>query len=142
MHRVSNWKELTFMDNAISCETSQPKGCAGSIADATRCVSCPEAVPAGQSPAGATAPPTQASRGNAHRQSRRQAPPGSDFDTPAAQGIKRILLLGATGRTGRHVLAYALRQGFEVSALVRSPDRVAEHSERLTVRMGAPLNPS
>src|ERR1700680_1814694 len=137
------------MDNAILCETSQSKGCAASLAAATRCVTRPdstaalhEARPAEGPPARATAVPPQTSRGNAHRQRRRQAPFGSHLDTPAAQGIKRILLLGATGRTGRHVLDYALKQGLEVSALVRSPDRIAVHSERLAVRMGSPLNPS
>ena len=137
------------MDNAILCETSQSKGCAASLAAATRCVTRPdstaalhEARPAEGPPARATAAPPQTSRGNAHRQRRRQAPFGSHLDTPAAQGIKRILLLGATGRTGRHVLDYALKQGLEVSALVRSPDRIAVHSDRLGVRMGSPLNPS
>lgn len=36
----------------------------------------------------------------------------------------RIALLGATGRTGRHVLTAALAQGHEVSALVRDPARL------------------
>jgi uncharacterized protein YbjT (DUF2867 family) len=137
------------MDNAIPRETLQSNGCAASPAAATRCVTrsdstaaLHEALPAERPCARAKAAPIQTSRGNAHRQRRHQAPCGNHLDTPAAQGIKRILLLGATGRTGRHVLDYALKQGLEVSALVRSPDRVAVHSDRLAVRMGSPLNPS
>lgn len=36
----------------------------------------------------------------------------------------RIALLGATGRTGHHVLRDALSRGMAVSALVRDPDRL------------------
>lgn len=38
--------------------------------------------------------------------------------------IKRILLLGATGRTGNEVLHMALRQGYLVNILVRDKSRV------------------
>ncbi|MFD1884732.1 NAD(P)H-binding protein [Paenibacillus wenxiniae] len=37
-----------------------------------------------------------------------------------------ITLLGATGRTGRLVLQYLLRAGHDVTALVRSPERLQE----------------
>ena len=53
---------------------------------------------------------------------------------------KRILLLGATGRTGSLALEYALAQGFEVTALVRRPDAIAVKSDRLTLIEGSPLN--
>jgi putative NADH-flavin reductase len=39
---------------------------------------------------------------------------------------RRILLLGATGGTGRQVLLQALEKGYEVTAFVRSPQRLAE----------------
>jgi len=39
--------------------------------------------------------------------------------------IKRVLVLGATGRTGRYVVEYALERGLEVVALVRHPQRIA-----------------
>ncbi len=55
--------------------------------------------------------------------------------------VRRVLLLGATGRTGRHVLHHALLRGLEVVALVRSPDRVTTQSSQLKVIMGSPLNP-
>jgi uncharacterized protein YbjT (DUF2867 family) len=53
---------------------------------------------------------------------------------------KRILLLGATGRTGRHVLEYALSQGIEVAALVRRTAAITAHSDKLTVIEGSPMN--
>lgn len=36
---------------------------------------------------------------------------------------KKILVLGATGGTGRHIVAQALARGHEVTALVRSPEK-------------------
>ncbi|HLY96230.1 MAG TPA: NAD(P)H-binding protein [Sideroxyarcus sp.] len=53
---------------------------------------------------------------------------------------KRILLLGATGRTGRLALEYALSQGLAVTALVRRPEAITVQSDRLTVMEGSPLN--
>ncbi|QCX01667.1 SDR family oxidoreductase [Aggregatimonas sangjinii] len=37
----------------------------------------------------------------------------------------RILVLGATGRTGKRIVAYALAQGYQVNCLVRDVDRIA-----------------
>jgi putative NADH-flavin reductase len=54
--------------------------------------------------------------------------------------MKHILLLGATGRTGKQVLKYALDNGYSVTALVRSPAKITEQSERLTVIEGFPTN--
>jgi putative NADH-flavin reductase len=53
---------------------------------------------------------------------------------------KRILLLGATGRTGRLVLEYALSQNLEVTALVRRAAAITVQSDQLTVIEGSPLN--
>ena len=50
----------------------------------------------------------------------------------------RLLLLGATGRTGGHVLDLALAGGHEVTAFVRSPDKVGP-KPRLRVIGGDPL---
>jgi putative NADH-flavin reductase len=55
--------------------------------------------------------------------------------------IKRILLLGATGRTGSLALEYALAQGLAVTALVRRPEAVGVQSDRLTLIEGTPLSP-
>lgn len=52
----------------------------------------------------------------------------------------RILLLGATGRTGKHVLSYALEKGYQVSCLVRKPERLKQHPN-LSVFEGDPRNP-
>lgn len=38
----------------------------------------------------------------------------------------RILLLGATGGTGRHIVGDALARGYEVTALVRSPEKARD----------------
>lgn len=53
---------------------------------------------------------------------------------------RRILMLGATGRTGSLALEYALAQGLEVTALVRRPEAVTVQADRLTVVGGSPLN--
>ena len=50
----------------------------------------------------------------------------------------RLLLLGATGRTGGHVLDLALAGGHEVTAFVRSPDKVVP-KPRLRVVGGDPF---
>ncbi|MCJ2130684.1 NAD(P)-dependent oxidoreductase [Methylobacterium sp. E-045] len=39
---------------------------------------------------------------------------------------RNILVLGATGGTGRHIVAQALAQGHAVTALVRSPDKAKD----------------
>lgn len=47
-----------------------------------------------------------------------------------------ILLFGATGGTGRHLLTAALEAGHHVTALVRHADRVGVRHERLRVVVG------
>ncbi len=55
----------------------------------------------------------------------------------------RILLLGANGKTGREVLARALKQGHRVTALVRSEDRLADtRHDALIVKVGNVCDPS
>jgi nucleoside-diphosphate-sugar epimerase len=54
--------------------------------------------------------------------------------------LKKILLFGATGRTGELVLAYALSKGYEVKALVHSPEKITIKSDRLTIIKGLPSN--
>jgi putative NADH-flavin reductase len=51
---------------------------------------------------------------------------------------KRVLLLGATGRTGKHALTFALEKGYEVVALVRDPAKINIQSAGLTVLTGLP----
>jgi putative NADH-flavin reductase len=49
---------------------------------------------------------------------------------------KNILVLGATGRTGREVVSQALAAGFNVTALVRDVRRLPVVSDRLQVVQG------
>lgn len=48
----------------------------------------------------------------------------------------KIIVFGATGGTGRHVLEQALQQGYGVTAFVRSPGKLGLSDERLTVIRG------
>lgn len=48
----------------------------------------------------------------------------------------KILILGATGPTGRHLVDLALRSGDWVTALVRDPAALGEVADRFTVVMG------
>ena len=52
----------------------------------------------------------------------------------------RILIVGATGRTGRRLVARALERGFGVTALVRNPAKLQLGHERLTVVQGNVLD--
>ncbi|WP_341900175.1 NAD(P)H-binding protein [Fluviicola taffensis] len=54
--------------------------------------------------------------------------------------MKRILILGATGRTGKLAVEYALGQGYSVTALVRNPEKISLSSDKLTVIKGQPTN--
>ena len=49
---------------------------------------------------------------------------------------KRILVLGATGGTGKAVVAQALALGHEVTVFVRDPNRLESNRERLRVLVG------
>lgn len=51
-----------------------------------------------------------------------------------------ILLLGATGRTGKWILQEALKQGHEVHALVRDKTKLSMVHERLIVFEGLPTD--
>ena len=53
----------------------------------------------------------------------------------------RIAVFGATGLTGGLVVAGALEQGHQVTALVRDPRRVSPVPPGLTVLGGSPLSP-
>ncbi|RCW63370.1 NAD(P)-dependent oxidoreductase [Saliterribacillus persicus] len=51
-----------------------------------------------------------------------------------------ILLLGATGRVGSHIVTYALHEKHHVTALVRTPEKIQINNENLTVIQGNVLN--
>lgn len=50
---------------------------------------------------------------------------------------RKILVLGATGGTGQQVIVRALQQGYEVTAFVRTPQRLAITDDRLRVLAGS-----
>jgi putative NADH-flavin reductase len=53
---------------------------------------------------------------------------------------KRILILGATGRTAKHAIPFALAQGYRVVALVRNPAKISVKSDCLTILTGLPTD--
>ncbi|MCA6380314.1 MAG: NAD(P)H-binding protein [Cytophagales bacterium] len=57
-------------------------------------------------------------------------------------GIKSILILGATGRTGKLIVEKALQKGLEVTVLVRHPEKLSEwqHHPKLEILKGDVLN--
>jgi len=50
---------------------------------------------------------------------------------------RKVLVLGATGGTGRAVVSQALQQGHDVVAFVRNPQRLAVTHDRLRVLTGS-----
>lgn len=53
-----------------------------------------------------------------------------------------VLILGATGRTGRHLLDAALEAGYRVHALVRDPGRLIISHPHCTLFQGSPADPT
>jgi uncharacterized protein YbjT (DUF2867 family) len=56
--------------------------------------------------------------------------------------LTRVLIVGATGGTGRQLLAQALKQGYAVTALVRTPGKLSGKDPHLTVVQGDVLDRS
>jgi putative NADH-flavin reductase len=54
----------------------------------------------------------------------------------------KILIMGATGSLGQHLVAQALLRGHEVTALVRNPLKLLISGPRLHVIVGNALNPA
>src|SRR5215470_11144017 len=52
----------------------------------------------------------------------------------------KLLVLGATGGAGRHIVSEALDRGHLVTAFVRSPEKLQRTSENLVVIKGNPLD--
>lgn len=53
----------------------------------------------------------------------------------------KVLVIGATGRTGRHAVRRLLARGDEVTAFARNPSAVTEISDRLRVVQGDARDP-
>ena len=56
--------------------------------------------------------------------------------------VSRVLIVGATGGTGRQLVAQALERGYAVTALVRDPARLPIEHPQLTVAQGDVLDPA
>jgi uncharacterized protein YbjT (DUF2867 family) len=54
---------------------------------------------------------------------------------------RKLLLLGATGLTGGHLLTQALEHGHEVTALVRDPDKLPAEHAQVRVLTGSSTDP-
>src|SRR5437667_2727263 len=52
----------------------------------------------------------------------------------------KLIVLGATGGTGLEIVRQALERGHSVTALVRSPDRLKQFGDQITVEHGDLLN--
>lgn len=69
-----------------------------------------------------------------------------DADTPTANPpetdqMSTVLVIGASGSIGRHVVAAALRAGYETRALVRAPAQASLFPEEARIVVGDPTDP-
>jgi putative NADH-flavin reductase len=48
----------------------------------------------------------------------------------------KVVILGASGATGQHLVRQALHQGHKVTAFARSPSRFPVHDERIRTHRG------
>lgn len=62
----------------------------------------------------------------------RTSPSGKSSGRP----IRRLLVIGATGGTGQHLVAQALELGYEVTAFVRDPAKLRVTHPQLTIMRG------
>ena len=54
--------------------------------------------------------------------------------------VKKIVLIGASGFVGSALLNEALNRGFEVTAVVRHPEKIKIENEHLKVKKGMSLH--
>jgi len=52
----------------------------------------------------------------------------------------KIIVFGATGGVGRHVVKQALEKGFEVTAFVRNPSKLEVEHDKLHIIQGDAFN--
>lgn len=64
---------------------------------------------------------------------------GSGGRSATRRGL-RLLVLGATGGTGLELVRQAVKRGHFVTAFVRSPERLKEFGDRITIKQGDLLN--
>ena len=75
-------------------------------------------------------------RSASRRIARALGSPPSRLISSSGRPMKRILVVGATGRTGRHVVTEALRAGYELTVFVRDPGRLSVDAKSVVVRVG------
>lgn len=68
--------------------------------------------------------------------------PGGGSRPVRASTPTRVLIVGATGGTGRQLVAQALERGHEVTALVRNPRKLGVEHPRLRILEGDVLDPA
>jgi putative NADH-flavin reductase len=53
-----------------------------------------------------------------------------------ADAIERILVFGASGRIGKHIVDEGLKRGYSVTGVSRSPERLSDKADRIKVEIG------
>ncbi|MEM7431144.1 MAG: NAD(P)H-binding protein [Pseudomonadota bacterium] len=53
-----------------------------------------------------------------------------------ATGIENVLVFGASGRIGQHIVDEALLRGYTVTGVSRSADRLADYADRINIETG------
>ncbi len=61
-------------------------------------------------------------------------------DPPASARIRKVLIIGAGGGTGRQLVVQALERGYEVTAFVRNPAGISMQNDRLRIVQGDVLD--
>ncbi len=72
----------------------------------------------------------------------RRPAPGNDVHSGGSECSRRVLILGATGGTGRQLVAQALARGHHVTALARRPERLPLQHSNLRVLRGDVRDPA
>jgi nucleoside-diphosphate-sugar epimerase len=62
------------------------------------------------------------------------------YERPGSNGPMRLLIIGATGGTGRELVRQALAQGHEVTAFVRDPAKLRTENANLRIAKGDVLD--
>lgn len=66
---------------------------------------------------------------------------GTTSPPPDGEPVSRILIVGATGGTGRQLVSQALQRGYSVTALARNPEKLDVEHPALNVIKGDVLDP-
>lgn len=62
-------------------------------------------------------------------------PPAVASDSNAHEG-RRVLIYGASGRIGQHIVDEALARGYSVTGVTRDPGRLASYADRIDIASG------